>query len=108
MKRQQYIGLCCKNKKYCNNGTTTQNTIILYLFVDLVHIYHVLTFACHSKLSIEFSRRDQNGSPHTAVTHGHVVNYHNAPIIHLLILDITFCMTATKSYQTFVAPIDNR
>ena len=68
MKIQQHIGLYCKNTKYSNYSTTAQNTIILYLLVDLVHIY--LVFGCHSSLSIDF----------TALTCGHIVNYHNAPV----------------------------
>ena len=85
MKRQQHIGLYCKNAKYCNYNTTVAlNTIILHAFVHFVHIYNlVLTFGYHTSLSMDFSR---GGGPNTLTVFicRQIANYHNAPMLSLV------------------------
>ena len=66
-----------KHTKYCNYSTRELNTIILYLLVDLVHIYNVLSCGWHTSLNIDFSRWVQMDPPPRALTCGHIANYHN-------------------------------
>ena len=67
--RQQYIGLYCKNTRYCNYNSTALNTTILHIPIDLVHIYLVcehLIVITHLDVSGEGGFRVPGSGPRRA------------------------------------------
>ena len=48
-------------------------------------MYVVLTLGCHTSLGIDFSWRVQMEHTPPARTHGHIANYHNAPMLSVVI-----------------------
>ena len=79
---------------------------MLYLLVDVVHIYLVLTFGCHRSLNIAFSRGGVQIDHPKGLTHTHVANYHNAPILPKI--NCNYGQVGhTFRYHKLWAPIDS-
>ena len=54
-KDSNILAYIVRHIEYCNYSTLVLNTIILNLLVHFIHIYLVITFGCHTSLSIDFS-----------------------------------------------------